>query len=349
MKIGSWQPFPPLRKKARPATCEAGPTDRVTLSSDRPRKLLRFAGLGVALALCASLAGGPAAQTGYTAFQDCRPVATQPLSCLRAGTMNLGAGDAAARANFEKIRDDVAGQIAAQDLDYVTFQEIDVGTRRTGGRDYNEEMLAAVAQADLGGHGLRKTGPATYQTTLPDGQTRQLQLETEIKSPEIRVYTIRYGETTQTMVYGASMNFDGGQYGNAILLGPGHRVDDVHLHDLGADDLDGENRTALEVQTGPVSVLSTHLSSGGGKSAGQRAQQYARLTELTSNDSHVVLGGDFNSQPGKSRTRAMGLADTHPGGRAIDRILVTPGRAVTVRNSTNEVERVHDFVSVQLN
>jgi endonuclease/exonuclease/phosphatase family metal-dependent hydrolase len=150
------------------------------------------------------------------------------------------------------------------------------------------------------------------------------------------------GETREyNMVYGSSISHDGGTYGNAVLLGPGARLQrdangeivagSLVRHDLGANDpKDGENRTALAVgiESGGErsTVISAHFTSDGGdEGSAARDTQYTTLGRIAEGygDKTVVLG-DFNSSD-KKLGELEGAND--PGfwswGSPIDRIYVS--------------------------
>ncbi len=277
----------------------------------------------------------------------------------RMGSMNLGGGNDQARLGFATIRDLVGRQVVEHNLEAVTFQEVDVHTGRTGGKDYNEEILAGVFQADLGGRGLRKTEEG-YVTTLADGTTRRLTVERHDQG-DLRAYSATWTglsgrSQTWTMHFGNSLGVSGGSFGNAILLGPGQQATAVKLHDLGPNDPDNENRTALEVQLGHASIFSTHLTSGDSDlEQSTRARQYATLTSLVQGREQVRVGGDFNSAPGQvwfdglepRHYPSLGLRQTGPGAPHIDHVLTSQGR-VAERSTAEGVEPVHDFTAVRL-
>lgn len=244
---------------------------------------------------------------------------------LGLGTMNLGGGNADARRHIIELRRRVAEQVVAQDLQVVAFQEMDVGTGRSGRADYNREILRSVLEA--------RGDVDTSIDERSDGL--------------VRIYT----GGGYTVVFGKSIDYDGGLYGNAVLLGPEFPLKAAGVHDLGADDPNGENRTALQVDAGDLTVFAVHLTNG--EKPGQRQAriaQYQTLQRLVHDQPDVILAGDFNSQPGGEYPDAaqLGLQELVPlDDPRIDRILVTRGRVRSLQ-ITPGIEAIHDFVTVQV-
>lgn len=180
------------------------------------------------------------------------------------------------------------------------------------------------------------------------------------KTP-VQVYELELDNGKQyTQVFGTSTDHG---YGNAVLLGPDaqlNRRDDgsieVERINLGADP-DGENRTALSVgfsSDGKSSTaVSVHLSNGSdGASKAARVRQYEELYEHTDGLDSVVVGGDFNSDPGGGYFDARwawespwrnypdpnsgGLERVEPASQDIDQFLYG-GEAQLVPGSTEEL------------
>lgn len=299
---------------------------------------------------------------------------------LQVGNMNLGGGNAEARSRFDEIKKTVGEQVVGNGIDLATFQEVDVGTRRAGGKDYNQEILSAVFEADLGGRDTQALGDGRYQTTLPDG-TRRIATITQEKpadgNGDVTVYTATYQDESgqdvrYTMVHGRSIDHDGGTFGNSVLLGPGQelprdengqiREGAIQVHEIGEDRGRKERRTALEVNTAEgQTVISTHLTAGSEDSRQKaRSAEYRSLDEICKGKPEVILGGDLNSAPGESYT-VGGLWGWNPfgrdyryptaeemgfeegtGGGGLDHVLVRGGDAVG-HHSVDGVERVHGF------
>lgn len=249
-------------------------------------------------------------------------VAEVAAETLALGTMNLGAGNAEARRHIVELRRRVAEQVVARHLQIVAFQEMDVGTVRSGRSDYNREILKAVLLA-------RGDGKSPIE---------------EHSDGPLRIY--RGGG--YTVVFGKSIDYDGGLYGNAVLLGPEMPYEGGLVHDLGADDPGGENRTALQVDTGELAVFAIHLTNGDSPEQRQsRVVQYETLKGLVGAHCDVVLAGDFNSQPGGIYPQ-LGLREVIPAeDRRIDRILVSRG-TVESRWITPGIEAIHDFVTARV-
>jgi len=123
-------------------------------------------------------------------------------------------------------------------------------------------------------------------------------------------------------VFGSSLNFQGGEYGIAVLSRwpvAAHAV--VHLPVAPPQERSGgsmEPRTALHVQvttpSGPLYVLNTHLDPSGDdhwrRQEADSVLAYAR--RLAAAGATVLVGGDFNSTPESAvqqRLRDGGLRD----------------------------------------
>ncbi|GEM_PF-3133398 len=151
--------------------------------------------------------------------------------------------------------------------------------------------------------------------------------EPGVENP-VTVYTSTLDNGEQySMVYGNSKasNIEpsgkgGGEYGNSVLLGPGSSIPrdekgaiipgSIKYQALGHDPSDGEARTAVGVnfktKNGErATAVSAHLTadSKASKSEQQKAQreQYNALKNFASSfGSNVIIGGDFNSAPGRN-------------------------------------------------
>ena len=141
-------------------------------------------------------------------------------------------------------------------------------------------------------------------------------------------------------VFGKAMDYDGGEYGQAILCK--FPLSDLKIHRLPGE---GEPRIAISAQAetpfGPVTVAGIHLDYG--DPAHQFIQaQVASAALLAASPHPLVLGGDFNATP-DSKTLAVfaqapwvvvpkaGPTGTIPAGkpdREIDFTLVRGLRAV---------------------
>jgi len=299
---------------------------------------------------------------------------------LQVGNMNVGGGNKEARARFDEIKKTVGEQVTRNGIDLATFQEVEVGTGRIGGKDYNKEILSGIFEADLGGQDTRAVGDNRYETTLPNGEKKTVTITQEEPGDgngNVNVYTARYqdenGQDVEyTMVYGQGGDKDGGSYGNSVLLGPEQslprdengRIQDgaIKLHHIGNDPGGGENRTALEVNTAEgQTAICTHLTAGGEDDQQKaRSAQYKELQEIVKSRPKAVLGGDFNSTFGEDYT-VGGLGGWNPFGKdykyptagqlggeegtdgsGFDHILVRGGDALD-QHTAEGVERVHGF------
>ena len=194
------------------------------------------------------------------------PVA--PAPDLRVLVYNIHAGkDAKGQANL----DEVARLVLEHAVDVALLQEVDRGTKRSGGVD-QVEVLAA------------NTGHAA--------------------------------------VMGRSLDYDGGEYGIAALARGGFANHETHpLPVTPPQERAGgthEPRVALHVVVrtplGEVQALNTHLDAS--RDDHYRLQESARLLEiarpLRDRRRPLVIGGDFNSEPGSAvvgRMLAGGFRD----------------------------------------
>ncbi len=304
---------------------------------------------------------------------------------MQAGNMNLGGGNKDARENFDKIKKTVGEQVVNNGIDVATFQEVDVGTGRTGGKDYNKEILSGIFEADMGGHDTHPVGDNKYETTLPNGEKATVtitQEKPEDGNGDVTVYTASYknekGEDVQyQMVHGRSIDYDGGTFGNSVLLGPGQtlprdengkiQAGAIKVHEIGDDRGSRERRTALEVNTADgQTVISTHLTAGSEDwQQKARSAEYRSLDEITKDKPNVILGGDLNSAPGDTYT-VGGLGGWNPFGRdykypepgdmgfkeatdgdGLDHILVR-GADPRGEHEADGVENVHGFQWVDI-
>ena len=112
-------------------------------------------------------------------------------------------------------------------------------------------------------------------------------------------------------LFGKSIDFQGGQYGIAILSR--WPLDSVRALPLGAEPAtdEYEPRIALHARTqtpyGTLHVVATHLDAGG--SSSYRKQELiailAHLQESVPPDAPLVLGGDLNARPQTTEIRAL--------------------------------------------
>lgn len=315
---------------------------------------------------------------------------------LKVGTYNLGAGNEGAREGFIDTSRHLATQMVDGGVDVLALQEVDVGTERAmeanGIDDYNQFVLAQVSAEEAGLQGevsydrvsIDEQGrqvayqPERYATTLitgrdGEGRTSSVTITAEhyneagdpvaVGDPEtaITVYAADVrspqGSRDYTLVFGSSIGYQGGTYGNAVLLGPeaslqrdadGNAV--VQRHDLGANDPGkNENRTALAVGVDhggeSATVISTHFSAGDADAA--RQTQYATLGAIAEDygDNTVVLG-DFNSESsalgGLEGDNGSNLA---PWSERIDRIYTSDDVASSNREHVNGGESDHDMIT----
>lgn len=197
-----------------------------------------------------------------------RPAAPRELTVL---VYNVHAGkDAAGKDNLDRV----AALVREVDADIVLLQELDRGTRRSGGVDQPAELA-------------RRTG-------------RQI-------------------------AFGSIFDFQGGQYGIGVLSRwPITRDSIVRLIVNPPQPRAGgayEPRIALDARIatpwGPLDVINTHLDASGPDSYRQQEVRTVRaLTDaLRARGATVLLGGDFNSEPGhavQDSLRAASLRDAWP-------------------------------------
>jgi len=94
--------------------------------------------------------------------------------------------------------------------------------------------------------------------------------------------------------FGRSIDYDGGQYGNALLSR--YPILCFSIVDLSTDStLEGRSLfiSQLEIHGDTVLVMGTHL----GLQEGEQQEQVSRILETLSTSSRLVLAGDFNFEP----------------------------------------------------
>jgi endonuclease/exonuclease/phosphatase family metal-dependent hydrolase len=190
---------------------------------------------------------------------------------IRVLVYNVHAGkDAAGKESVGRIAD----VVKSLDPDIVLFQEVDKGTKRSGGVDQ----------------------PAAYASL-----------------------------TGLRAVFGRSLDYDGGEYGIAVLSRwPIRRDTTIHLPVDPPQERSGgshEPRVAMSVMIdapfGPLALFNTHIDAS--------AEDRWRLQEIKTiervvkdalnSDARVLLGGDFNSTPEsavQTELRATGFRDAWP-------------------------------------
>ena len=109
-------------------------------------------------------------------------------------------------------------------------------------------------------------------------------------------------------VFGRSIDYDGGEYGNALLSR--FPVLDFRVHDLSTDTiLEGRSVfiSALDLAGDTLLVLGTHL----GLKAEERREQIAGIIHKLPSSQQLILAGDFNFEPDSEtyRTLTMRLRD----------------------------------------
>ena len=119
------------------------------------------------------------------------------------------------------------------------------------------------------------------------------------------------------VVFGSSMNFDGGEYGNAILSRwpvQSSRVVPLQPNDVQAGAAQPtEPRSVLHVVVsapdGALHVLNTHVDHRAESPARQAQVQklLAYVAEAVPRDARVVFGGDLNARPDAPEVRSLGL------------------------------------------
>ncbi|MCF7921838.1 MAG: endonuclease/exonuclease/phosphatase family protein, partial [Candidatus Marinimicrobia bacterium] len=92
-------------------------------------------------------------------------------------------------------------------------------------------------------------------------------------------------------LFGRSIDYDGGQYGNALLSR--YPIVDFHIVDLSADNL-LEGRSVfisrVDLLGDTITIMGTHL----GLSAEEQHEQVARIINALPEYDRIILAGDFN-------------------------------------------------------
>jgi endonuclease/exonuclease/phosphatase family metal-dependent hydrolase len=128
------------------------------------------------------------------------------------------------------------------------------------------------------------------------------------------------GRARMHFVFGASMQFDGGEFGNAIVSR--WPVQRFHVQPLGTGPApDSGAATAeprsllhavLATSAGAVHVVVTHLDQRADPRArnAQLLELLAYLAEAVPDGEPIVLGGDMNARPETPEVRALGMSFT---------------------------------------
>lgn len=276
-------------------------------------------------------------------------------------------------------------------VDIVALQEVNVGTDRAadqlpdGFTDYNEYALAQVSaeaqglQGDVRYTRLHTVDGSGRPTTIvygvdAAGRGSQVSMTQEhytsdgarlpadvgnLGFPALNATVTVYnadvvtpeGVQDYTAVFGASTARDGGDYGNAMLLGPratlqrdadGNAV--VSRHVLGHDPSSDEPRTALRagIDLGGESttVFSAHLTYDKVASAAvaERDSQVAALADLAdSSGGNTLLLGDFNDDTVES---VGALTGGNSDENRVDPIVKKLSDLVNQRDDTN-IDRIY--------
>lgn len=306
-------------------------------------------------------------QSGITA----RRLQEQVPERFQVGSYNVGGGNKEARKpeNFDQTKKLIGEKAASGEVDVLALQEVDRNTGRAGGKDNNVEVLREVFRGELGEDWKdaeieeRRVDDRTIELIArQDGEERRMRItqsaydadgEPQEWGAEERPDIIRYeaellGENgggsgeKYNLIYGESIEHDGGQYGNAVLLGPGFEPTRFGRRHIG-EDPDGEKRSALAVEVRTpdqreVGIISTHLTAGNsGGAPEERGDQYHavdRYSEEFFGDTPAVIAGDFNSKAGGTwwnwldpnrypTAGELGWNDPDPSRDAIDRTYTT--------------------------
>ena len=120
--------------------------------------------------------------------------------------------------------------------------------------------------------------------------------------------------TTMHGTYGKSLDYQGGEYGIAILSRwPIAAADVIPLPTEPPQPRAGgsiEPRIALFAVTNGIRVVNTHLDASGEET--YRLQEIGHLLDAARSDEPLLVGGDFNAEPGSAvqlRALAGGLRD----------------------------------------
>jgi Metal-dependent hydrolase len=113
--------------------------------------------------------------------------------------------------------------------------------------------------------------------------------------------------------FGRSIDFDGGEYGNALLSR--HPPDTSWILDLSVDNtMEGRSALVTVFQQGsiPIMFMGAHL----GLDSAERVDQVEEILRFTEYLELVILAGDFNFEPGTDTYLALTrhFADTWPPG-----------------------------------
>lgn len=111
--------------------------------------------------------------------------------------------------------------------------------------------------------------------------------------------------TGMSVVFGKNLDYQGGDYGNAVLTRwPVRWQDNHHYTMFRADEQRGLLQVGLDTPLGPVAVLVTHLGTGADP---ERIAHVAEIEDVARGITEpvVVLCGDFNDRPDSRTHRAV--------------------------------------------
>jgi len=95
-------------------------------------------------------------------------------------------------------------------------------------------------------------------------------------------------------VFSRSIDYDGGQYGNALLSK--YPIIDFRIVDLSTDSLlEGRSvfLSRIDLSGDTITIMGTHL----GLSPEERHEQVQRIIDVLPDDDRLILAGDFNFEP----------------------------------------------------
>lgn len=182
--------------------------------------------------------------------------------------------------------------------------------------------LRVVTYNIFGGHDLQRLSNLTRIAALIDSLRADFVLLQEVdrltaRSGHVDQASVLAERVGMHAVFGRAMDYDGGEYGIAVLSRwPLRSWRVVPLAASPATDSTtsvAEPRALLHVVTeapgGVVHVLNTHLDhqARAGARHAQLFRALAYMAEAIPRGSTVVFGGDLNAQPDASEVRALGM------------------------------------------
>jgi endonuclease/exonuclease/phosphatase family metal-dependent hydrolase len=227
---------------------------------------------------------------------------------IQVGTFNVGGGNEDARKIKPTKTGSLADQVTRGGLDVVALQEIDVGTKRSGNQDTNEEILKDVLRAESGSDWQDAESVVKY--SLDDDGNKKAYNPDKYDST-VYVANFEGGKTEKQTVERTEKDEGGSSYQTTGKDGVVTTLD-IEKEKLGADGKEDKN--------GPITVYSAAIDKEGeskeysvvsGSSIGHDGGTYGNAV-LLGPEAKLKRDEDGKIEPGSVRRHDLGAND--PGG-----------------------------------